>query len=159
MPLQRAGKKVPGLWVCLLALLLSACATGPSEMMTPSHWQQAKPANDAILGTPAEALLQRAIRAKHAGNLRLAGHYLERAIGFANGSSWLYFQMATLRLAEGKPAIAEGFTHHAIRNANQDDGLYRARLFFLLSTCYQQQGNKAQAAAAQQRAQAMLADS
>ncbi len=135
-------------WSVLLAtLLLSGCSSLQQPTPTTFHGAPQVPANDSLIGTPAEVLLASADKAMANGNTQAAGRYLERAIALAPGSSWLYRQMSKVRLQEGNARVAEGFVRHALRNAPSDAG-YRAGLYRLLATCLVQQGEAAKADAA-----------
>jgi predicted Zn-dependent protease len=140
-------------WMVLLlpGLLLVACThRGPLLQGALSV-----PAHDALIGTPAENLLDNANQAAQVDRQQAESLYLERAIRIAPNSSWLYKKMADLRLAEGDPHAAEGFARHALRNAPTEDVRYQASLWQLLSVCLMRQGETQKASDARARADAL----
>lgn len=161
----------------MLSMLLVACGTHPPsnsipdiyeigesqpktqepdviQLPTPPSVNQA-PVDDALYGTAAESLLASATGARKEGRSQAASLYLERAIRIAPGSSWLYKEMAELRLDEGDAGGAEGFVHHALRNAPNDNESYRAALWSLLATCLTRQGKQEKAGAAEAKAKSL----
>lgn len=137
-------------WLVLFALLAS-CAR--QVAVTPSvSGPVTIPASDALRGTPAEVLLERAEEAQALGHWKAASLNLERAIRLAPASSWLYREMARLRLREGDARAAEGFARHALRNAPAEAARYRASLWRLLAICLANQGEQQAANQARQKA-------
>lgn len=115
-------------WLVLVALLLSGCAAVP-----PTETPQAPVTADTELaGSPARSLLARAEQARDSGQNAAAGRYLERALTMAPNSSWLYRELALLRLEEGDPAAAEGLARRALR-LSPDNDAYRADLWELVA--------------------------
>src|SRR5690606_19272411 len=100
-------------WLALVALLLSGCTTMPTAEAPHAPGT----ADTELAGSPAQPLLVRAGQAREQGPLAAAGRYLERALTMAPDSSWLYRELALLRLQEGDPAAAEGLARRALRLA------------------------------------------
>lgn len=112
----------------LLVMLISGCS-----VMPPTEEVQAPvTAATELTGSPAMSLLQRAGEARAQGRTAAAGRYLERALTMAPDSSWLYRELALLRLEEGDPAAAEGLARRALRLAPDNDA-YRADLWELVA--------------------------
>lgn len=132
----------------LLAALLSGCALAPTS---PSSNQQPVTAQTELAGSPALSLLNNAEQARSRGDMAAAGRYLERALGVAPDSSWLYQQLARLRLEQGDAHAAEGLALRALRLA-PDNNDYRADLWELVGACRAQQGNQSGADQARQKA-------
>ena len=88
----------------LAVLLLSGCAVTP-----PAEKAEPVTADTELQGSPAMALLSRAEQARAQGETGAASRYLERALTMAPNSSWLYRELALLRLEEGDGHAAEGF--------------------------------------------------
>ncbi|HBP69900.1 MAG TPA: hypothetical protein DD717_17090, partial [Alcanivorax sp.] len=80
----------------LAVLLLSGCAVTP-----PAEKAEPVTADTELQGSPAMALLSRAEQARAQGETGAASRYLERALTMAPNSSWLYRELALLRLEEG----------------------------------------------------------
>ena len=80
----------------LAVLLLSGCAVTP-----PAENAEPVTADTELQGSPAMALLSRAEQARAQGQTGAASRYLERALTMAPNSSWLYRELALLRLEEG----------------------------------------------------------
>lgn len=132
----------------LLAALLSGCALAPAP-------QQSSPpvtAQTDLAGSPALSLLNRAEKARSQGNMAAAGRYLERALGMAPDSSWLYQELARLRLEQGDAHAAEGLALRAVRLA-PDNNDYRADLWELVGACRARQGNQSGADQARRQAE------
>ncbi len=121
----------------LLCLWLAACATRPPAPA------MGIPAGDPARHSPALALLDEAERARQMGDTTTAGRRLERALNLAPGSSWIYRQLAELRLEESAPEAAEGFARRALRLAGKTDPEYRASLYDLLAVSLAHQGDRA----------------
>ncbi len=132
----------------VLTALLSGCALAPTGQ------QNAQPvsAETELSGSPALSLLQHADQARSQGDLAAAGRYLERALGMAPNSSWLYQSLARLRLQQGDAHGAEGLALRALRLA-PDNNDYRADLWELIATCRARQGNQNGADQARQQAE------
>ncbi|KAF0802536.1 hypothetical protein A6D6_03987 [Alcanivorax xiamenensis] len=105
-----------------------------------------------LQGSPALALLDRAEGARNQGNMSAAGRYLERALNMEPDSSWVYRQLARLRLEEGDAHSAEGLALRALRLAPYNPG-YQAELWELVATARERQGDKDGAREARKRAQ------
>mgnify|MGYP003143590121 CR=1 FL=1 len=88
------------------------------------------------------------------GQTSAAERYLERALNIAPDSSWLYKELAGLRLSEGDPRGAEGFALKALRLAPDHDD-YRAGLWDLVATARDRQGDKSGARQARSKAAAL----
>jgi predicted Zn-dependent protease len=108
-------------------------------------------ASQELEGSPALGLLNRAEQARQQGQTSVAERYLERALNIAPDSSWLYKELAGLRLSEGDPRGAEGFALKALRLAPDHDD-YRAGLWDLVATARDRQGDKAGARQARDKA-------
>lgn len=83
----------------LISVVLAGCAVRPAveepaEPMT---------ASQELEGSPALGLLNRAEQARQQGQTSVAERYLERALNIAPDSSWLYKELAGLRLSGGDP--------------------------------------------------------
>ena len=131
----------------LISMVLAGCAVRPpveepAEPMT---------ASQELEGSPALGLLSRAEQARQQGQTSAAERYLERALNIAPDSSWLYKQLADLRLTEGDARGAEGFALKALRLA-PDHPEYQAGLWELVATARDRQGDVAGAKAARERA-------
>ncbi len=100
------------------------------------------------------ALLSRAEQARAQGQTAAASRYLERALTMAPNSSWLYRELAILRLEEGDGHAAEGFAQRALRLAPDNDA-YRAELWELVAAARAEQGDRGGADEARARAQAL----
>lgn len=133
----------------LLCLWLTGCATRP-EGPAPA---MGIPEADPVRESPAMALLEEADQARRYGDLGTAGRRLERALNLAPGSSWIYRQLAELRLEQGRPGPAEGFVQRALRYADQADADYRASLYELLAISLARQGDSEGATRARRRAE------
>tara|TARA_B100000446_G_scaffold168941_1_gene173748 strand:+ start:2200 stop:2565 length:366 start_codon:yes stop_codon:yes gene_type:complete len=105
-------------------------------------------------GSPAMALLQRAESARQQGQGAAAERYLERALNIAPDSSWLYRELADLRLSEGDARGAEGFALKALRLAPDHDD-YQASLWEMVATARDRQGDRDGARDARSRAAAL----
>ena len=131
----------------LISVVLAGCAVRPAveepaEPMT---------ASQELEGSPALGLLNRAEQARQQGQTSVAERYLERALNIAPDSSWLYKELAGLRLSGGDPRGAEGFALKALRLAPDHDD-YRAGLWDLVATARDRQGDKAGARQARDKA-------
>lgn len=139
--------------LAVLCLWLAGCASrpqGPAPALD-------IPAEDPVRDTPALALLQEAAAARQRGDTSAAGRHLERALSLAPGSSWVYRQLAELRLQQGEARAAEGFIRRALRHATSGDPFYRASLYELLAVSLARQGNVEAAQAAREQAAAIRA--
>ncbi|WP_240342794.1 tetratricopeptide repeat protein [Alloalcanivorax balearicus] len=151
----------------LLAAMLAGCATTPttgtgggygssssssSSMPSGEPRQQPVDARADLQGSPALALLDRAEGARNQGNMSAAGRYLERALNMEPDSSWVYRQLARLRLEEGDAHSAEGLALRALRLAPYNPG-YQAELWELVATARERQGDEEGARDARKRAQ------
>lgn len=131
----------------LISVVLAGCAVRPpveepAEPMT---------ASQELEGSPALGLLSRAERARQQGKSAAAERYLERALNIAPDSSWLYKELAGLRLSGGDPRGAEGLALKALRLAPDHDA-YRAGLWDLVATARDRQGDKSGARQARNKA-------
>ena len=97
---------------------------------------------------------RRAEQARAQGETGAASRYLERALTMAPNSSWLYRELALLRLEEGDGHAAEGFAQRALRLAPDNDD-YRAELWELVAAARAEQGDRSGADEARARAQAL----
>jgi len=137
-------------WTALLLalMLLAGCAGRAPEVSEP----MAMPINDPLRGSAAESLWQQAVTAREQNQLALAGRYLERALMMEPESSWLYRELAELRLREGDPQTAEVMVQRALRLAPPRP-VYQSSLWHLLATARMRQGNEAGAERARLEAQ------
>ncbi|WP_101675515.1 tetratricopeptide repeat protein [Alloalcanivorax mobilis] len=133
----------------LLSALLTGCATRTPPAGTPDG--EPVTANTELAGSPALSLLERADQARGRGDTAAAGRYLERALNMAPDSSWLYRQLAELRLQEGDAHAAEGLALRALRLA-PDNREYQAQLWDLVATSRVNQGDSGGARDARARA-------
>ena len=115
-----------------LILLAALLASGCSVMPPAEDAQTPVTADTELAGSPAMSLLERAGQARDQGRMAAAGRYLERALTMAPNSSWLYRELALLRLEEGDPGAAEGLARRALRLAPDNDD-YRADLWELVT--------------------------
>lgn len=137
--------------LCLLPLWLAACTTGALLPPQPAY-EGGIPAADPLQGSAAQALLERAVQAREAGDHAQASRSLERAMALAPDSSWLYREAALLRSAEGDDRSAEVMLQRALRLAPADQPLYQAELWDKLAEVRRSLGHEARAEAAQAQA-------
>lgn len=116
---------------------LAACSSAP-VVRAPVD----VPQGDSLLGSPSESLWRQAVVAREQGELAAAGRLLERAVTLMPDSSWLYRELAELRLREDQPRAAEGMARKALRFA-PPTGAYRAALWQLVATACSRQGDQA----------------
>lgn len=135
--------------IALLAVLvLAACAPRGLDPAAP----MAMPAEDPLAGSAAESLWRQAVAAREGNQLAAAGRYLERALYLQPESSWLYRELAELRLREGDPASAEVMAQRALRLAPRRPA-YQAALWQLVATARARQGDVAGAERARREAE------
>ena len=120
----------------LLSAALAACASR-APMVLP---ELDVPAGDPLLTSPAQSLWKQAVVARTDGNLVAAGRLLERAANLAPDSSWLYRELAELRLRQDSPVAAEGLARKALRLA-PDNPVYQSALWQLVATARVRQGD------------------
>jgi predicted Zn-dependent protease len=137
--------------VLLGVLSLAACAVKPGDMLAPMEM----PPGDPLRGSPAESLWQMAVTAREQNNLGAAGRYLERALYMQPESSWLYRELAELRLREDDPQSAEVMVQRALRLAPPRPA-YRAALWQLLATARMRQGDEQGASRARLEADMLM---
>lgn len=137
-------------WLFLIVLLVSGCSVTPPAEQT----QAPVSADTELAGSPAMSLLQRAGEAREQGRTAAAGRYLERALTMAPDSSWLYRELALLRLEEGDPAAAEGLARRALRLAPDNDA-YRADLWELVAAARAELNDPDGAEAAREQAETL----
>lgn len=130
----------------LLAMLVSACSVRP-----PAQPVFEMPSRDPLRDSPAEWLWQSGVAAREQNQLAAAGRYFERALEVVPDSSWLYREMAELRLRTGDAAAAEGLARKALRYAPADPA-YQAALWQLVATARQRQGDEVGAGQARREA-------
>lgn len=118
-------------------LMLAACAARVADPMAP----MSMPPEDPLNGSAAETLWQQAVAAREQNQLSAAGRYLERALYMQPESSWLYRELAELRLREGDPQSAEVMAQRALRLAPRRP-FYQAALWQLVATARARQGNE-----------------
>lgn len=135
--------------VCLVGLV--ACSTKPPVSMPGLDI----PAGDPLLASPAMALWEQASQARTEGRLSAASRLLERAVTLEPESSWLYRELAELRLRQDQAAAAEGLARKALRLA-PENFLYRSALWQLVATARLRQGDEAGADKARLEADMML---
>lgn len=129
------------------ALLVTACSTRPTA---PPVFDM--PAQDPLRDSPAEWLWQSGVSARDDNDLAAAGRYFERALEVVPDSSWLYRELAELRLRQGDPRAAEGLARKALRHAPADPA-YQAALWQLIAMTRQRQGDVAGAEQARSEAE------
>jgi predicted Zn-dependent protease len=132
-------------------VLISAVMVGCAVKPVVDEPQEPMTASQELEGSPALSLLTSAEQARQQGDNSRAERYLERALNIAPDSSWLYKQLADLRLTEGDARGAEGFALKALRLA-PDHPEYQAGLWELVATARDRQGDVAGAKAARERA-------
>lgn len=123
--------------VLLGVMSLAACAVTSGDKMVPMEM----PPGDPLKGSAAESLWEMAVTAREQSNLAAAGRYLERALYMEPESSWLYRELAELRLREGDPQSAEVMIQRALRLAPRSP-VYQAALWQLLATARMRQGDE-----------------
>tara|TARA_R110002073_G_scaffold334916_1_gene525594 strand:+ start:38416 stop:38883 length:468 start_codon:yes stop_codon:yes gene_type:complete len=109
------------------------------------------PVQDPLNDSPAKSLWQSGVLARDNNNLAAASRYFERALSLAPDSSWLYRELAELRLRQGDDAAAEGLARKALRYAPSDPA-YQSVLWQLVATSRQRQGNEKGAESARREA-------
>lgn len=117
------------------ALLVAACSSRP-----PAPPAFDMPAQDPLRSSPAEWLWQSGVSARDNNELAAASRYFERALEVVPDSSWLYRELAELRMRQGDPRAAEGLARKALRHAPQDSA-YQSALWQLIATARQRQGD------------------
>jgi len=132
----------------LLLMVLVGCVGRTPDAPQP----MTMPLNDPLRGSAAESLWQQAVAAREQNRLALAGRYLERALSMEPESSWLYRELAELRLREGDPQSAEVMVQRALRLA-PPRAVYQSSLWHLLATARMRQGDEAGAERARLEAQ------
>ena len=131
----------------LQAALVVGCATSPTP---PPVFDM--PKQDTLRDSPAEWIWQRGVEARENNDLAAASRYFERALELVPDSSWLYREMAELRLRQGDELAAEGLAKKALRYAPREPS-YEAALWQLISTARLRQGDEAGAANARREAE------
>ena len=131
----------------VLAVLVTGCATTPTP---PPAFDM--PKQDALRGSPAEWLWKSGVEAREKNDLAAAGRYFERALELVPDSSWLYREMAELRMRQGDDRAAEGLAKKALRFAPRDPA-YEGALWQLISTARLRQGDEMGAANARMEAE------
>jgi predicted Zn-dependent protease len=106
------------------------------------------PKSDPLNGSAAESLWQMAVTAQENNQLAAAGRYLERALYMEPDSSWLYRELAELRLREGDAQSAEMMAQRSLRLAPPQPA-YQSALWQLIATARLRQGDSDGAARAQ----------
>jgi predicted Zn-dependent protease len=134
---------------CLAGLV--ACTVRPPDVSAPMEM----PPGDPLRGSAAESLWQQAVVAREKNQLAAAGRYLERALFMEPESSWLYREMAELRLREGDPGSAEVMAQRALRLAPRRPA-YQAALWQLVATARMRQGDEAGAERARREAEMLV---
>lgn len=137
--------------ILFLLTMLVACATRQPVALP----ELAVPAGDPLLSSPSKQLWAQGVDARAHGNLAGAGRLFERAITLEPESSWLYREMAELRLRQNEPAAAEGLARKALRLA-PDDMLYRSALWQLVAMARLRQGDEQGAQQARLEAEMLL---
>ncbi|MEE4251942.1 MAG: tetratricopeptide repeat protein [Alcanivoracaceae bacterium] len=130
-------QRVVRLIVMIAVMSLASCAVTPGDMSMPMEM----PPGDPLNGSAAESLWQMAVAAREQNNLAAAGRYLERALYLQPESSWLYRELAELRLREDDPQSAEVMIQRALRLAPPRP-TYQAALWQLLATARMRQGDE-----------------
>ena len=131
----------------LLTLFVAACAT-----RAPQQAVFDMPKADPLRDSPAEWLWKSGVDARENNKLAAASRYFERALEVVPDSSWLYRELAELRLRQGDAVAAEGLATKALRYA-PDDPVYQSALWQLISTARTRQGNDEGAKKARQEAE------
>ena len=132
-------------------LVLAACAARMTDPSVP----MSMPADDPLRGSAAETLWQQAVTAREQNQLSAAGRYLERALYMQPESSWLYRELAELRLREGDPQTAEVMAQRALRLAPRRPA-YQSALWQLVATARARQGDEAGAQRARLEAEMLM---
>ena len=132
-------------------LLLAACAARMADPLAP----MSMPPEDPLKDSAAETLWQQAVTAREQNQLSAAGRYLERALYMQPESSWLYRELAELRLREGDPQSAEVMAQRALRLAPRRPA-YQAALWQLIATARARQGDDSGAERARLEAEMLM---
>ena len=132
-------------------LTLAACSARLTDPLAP----MSMPAEDPLNGSAAETLWQQAVTAREQNQLSAAGRYLERALYMQPESSWLYRELAELRLREGDAQSAEVMAQRALRLAPKRPS-YQAALWQLVATARSRQGNEVGAERARLEAEMLM---
>ena len=135
--------------LCLVGLV--ACTARAPDTLQP----MVMPAEDPLRDSAAESLWQQAVTARENNQLAAAGRYLERALYMQPESSWLYRELAELRLREGDPQSAEVMAQRALRLAPKRPA-YQAALWQLVATARTRQGNESGAERARLEAEMLM---
>ncbi|MDF1779883.1 MAG: tetratricopeptide repeat protein [Alcanivoracaceae bacterium] len=135
--------------VRLIAVLIfiAGCATRTAE--APAFDM---PSADPLRDSPAEWLWQSGVQAREKNDLPAASRYFERALNVVPDSSWLYRELAELRLRQGDASAAEGLARKALRYAPNDPS-YQSVLWQLVATSRQRQGDEEGAERARREAE------
>lgn len=132
----------------LVLAFVAGCSVRPPEQ--PAF---GVPAGDSLLDSPARSLWDSAVAARERNELAAADRYLERALTLAPDSSWLYRELAELRLRQGDAAAAEGLAQKALRHAPQGQPGYQSALWRLVATARARRGDEAGAERARMEAE------
>lgn len=130
----------------LICLMFSGCAS-----RVPTITVFDLPKQDTLNDSPAMSLWESGVAARENNNVAAASRYFERALSLAPDSSWLYRELAELRLRQGDDAAAEGLARKALRYAPSDPA-YQSVLWQLVATARQRQDNESGAERARREA-------
>lgn len=135
--------------IMLVGLLVAAgCATSPP----PDSGAVVMSEDDPLATSAARTLWQQALQARADNQLAAASRLLERALYMEPDSSWLYRELAELRLREGDPHSAEVLAQRALRLAPERPA-YQAALWELIATARLRQQDTSGAERARREAQ------
>jgi len=132
----------------VLFVLVTALAACSGRMAMEQTAPTGMPKSDPLNGSAAESLWQMAVTAQENNQLAAAGRYLERALYMEPDSSWLYRELAELRLREGDAQSAEMMAQRSLRLAPPQPA-YQSALWQLIATARLRQGDSDGAARAQ----------
>src|SRR5690554_748909 len=129
-------------------MLMTNLTTCSGRMTMEQTTPTSMPKSDPLNGSAAESLWQMAVSAQENNQLAAAGRYLKRALYMEPDSSWLYRELAKLRLREGDAQSAEMMTQHSLR-LTPPQSAYQSALWQLIATARLRQGDSDGAARAQ----------
>ncbi len=138
--------RVTGIAAVTIALLLTACATGPAPVETPEPAAQAP-------STAVVSLLDEAQRARGRGDLEAASAHVERALRIDRRSPALHVELALIRFAGGDFRQAEAL---ALKGASlaPADAAVQSRAWSIVARAREAIGDSAGAAEARDIARA-----
>ena len=132
--------------ICVLAVILAGCATGPAPVETSEP--AAQTTSTAVL-----SLLDQAQRARGRGDLEAASAHIERALRIDRRSPALHVELALIRFAGGEFGQAEALALKAASLAPADAAV-QSRAWSVVARAREARGDSAGAAEAREIARA-----